>query len=91
MFRPLLSQNSQKQNWNEVNNMIRQVNKEQTVKTFKQPSGNAIINGRLPYAGGYGSIYYDTDGVPRIVIGILPDGSIGMVVSKEGIDVLTVF
>jgi hypothetical protein len=88
MFRPISSQNSYGQNWNEVNNMIRQLNKEQTVKTFKQPGGNAIVTGKLPYTDGYGSLYYDSDGLARIIIGILPDGTIGIVTSKDGIDVI---
>lgn len=90
-LKPLSTQNSQGQNYGQVNDMIRQLNREQTTKVFKQANGNAIITGKLPYDGGYGSLYYDTNGVPSIVIGILPDGTTGMVVAKEGIDVLTLF
>lgn len=36
-------------------------------------------------------IIKDTDGTPRIIFGRLPDGTYGLVISKEGIDVLTVF
>ena len=90
-FRPISSSNAYSQNWNEVNNMVRQLNKEQTTKTFKQPGGNAIIQGKLPYSGGYGTLYYDSDNVASIVIGVLPDGSTGLVVAKSGQDVLDVF
>lgn len=90
-FRPLTSENSQGQNYGQINDMIRSLNKEQQVKTFKQANGNAIITGKLPYSGGYGSLYYDQNNIARIVIGILPDGTTGMVVSKDGVDVLTVF
>ena len=72
-------------------NMVRRLNKEQTTKTFKQPGGNAIITGKLPYEGGYGSLYYDSDGIPSIVIGILPDGTTGIAISKPGEDVLSAF
>lgn len=91
MFRPIASNNSYGQNWNEVNNMIRQLNKEQTVKTFKQASGNAIINGKLPYTGGYGSLYYDSNGVPSILIGIDPDGNVNIHAADDGVDVLSLF
>lgn len=36
-------------------------------------------------------VYKDNSGVNRIIIGVLPDGDTGIVISKEGIDVLTVF
>lgn len=88
---PVSPQNSNTQNLGQINNMMRQLNNEQVTKTFKQPNGNAIINGKLPYEGGYGSLYYDSNGIPRIVIGILPDGTTGFVVSKEGESVLDAF
>lgn len=91
MFRPITTDNSQGQTYGQINDMIRSLNKEQTTKTFKQANGNAIITGKLPYEGGYGTLYYDQNNVARIVIGILPDGTIGLVVSKDGVDVLTVF
>lgn len=90
-FRPLSDQNRYSTNTNEINNMIRTLNKEQTVKTFKQATGNAIIVGKLPYEGGYGSLYYDSSGVPSIVIGILPDGTTGIVTAKSGENVIDAF
>lgn len=36
-------------------------------------------------------IIKDVHGVPRIIFGKLPDGTYGLVVSKDGIDVTTVF
>lgn len=91
MFRPITTKNSYGQNFNEVNNMVRQLNKEQTTKTFKQANGNAIVTGKLPYDGGYGTLYYDSNGVPTIIIGILPDGTTGIVVSKSGENVIDAF
>lgn len=90
-FRPISTQNSYTQNWGEVNNMIRQLNKEQTTKVFKQAGGNAIISGKLPYDGGYGSLYYDSSNIPRIIIGIQPDGTMGITVSKDGENVIDLF
>lgn len=90
-FQPLHTKNSLGSNFNQVNTMMKQLEKEQTVKTFKQAGGNAIITGKLPYDGGYGSLFYDSTNTPRIVLGILPDGTMGMVISKEGVSVLDVF
>lgn len=90
-FPPVSSQNSQASNWNQLNDMIRQLNKEQTTKVFKQPGGNVIIEGKLPYEGGYGSLYYDTNGIPRVLIGIAPDGTVGLFVSKVNVSVLSAF
>lgn len=36
-------------------------------------------------------IYKDNSGTNRIIIGVLPDGNTGMVISKEGINVLSIF
>lgn len=91
MLQPLNTSNSQQANYNQINDMVRQINKEQTTKVFKQANGNAIINGKLPYDGGYGSLYYDVNGIPSIVIGILPDGTTGLVIAKAGVDVLSLF
>ena len=33
----------------------------------------------------------DEDGIVRMIIGVLPDGTIGIVISKEGVNVLDVF
>lgn len=88
-FKPLASRNSLTQNFGQINDMVRQLNKEQQVKTFKQASGNAIITGKLPYDGGYGTLYYDVNGIPSIVVGILPDGTMGLVAAKEGENVIT--
>lgn len=90
-LRPLTTQNSQGQNYGQVNDMIRQLNKEQTTKAFKQPGGNAVILGRLPYQGGYGILGYDTDAMARILIGIAPDGEIDIAASKPGYDITTLY
>lgn len=90
-FRPLTSQNSNSQNWGQITDMVRQLNKEQTTKAFKQAGGNALVTGKLPYEGGYGTLYYDSNNIPVIVIGILPDGTTGLVVAKPGENVLDAF
>lgn len=87
-FQPLNTSNSLGSNYGQVNNMIRQLDKEQTVKTFRQASGNAIINGR--YADGkYGNVFYDSTPDARILIGMAPDdGRMGIWVTKDGFDVV---
>ena len=37
------------------------------------------------------NVIKDEDGVRRIIFGRLPDGTYGLVVSEEGVDVLTLF
>lgn len=89
---PLSTDNSIGGNYNQVNNMVRQLNKEQLTKVFKGAgNNNAIIEGKLPYTGGYGTMYYDANGVPIIIIGILPDGTTGIAVAKPGVSVLSAF
>lgn len=88
-FQPLNSQNSTKSNYGQINDMVRTLNKEQTVKTYKQASGNAIIQGRLPW-GGYGQLFYDDHGIPSILIGQAPDdGRMGIWQAKPGQNVVT--
>lgn len=88
-FQPLNSQNSTKASYNQINTMVRQLNKEQTVKTYKQAEGNAIIQGRLPW-GGYGQLFYDDDGIPSILIGQAPDdGRMGIWQAEPGENVVT--
>lgn len=36
-------------------------------------------------------IYKDNTGINRIIIGVLPDNTTGIVISKENVDVLSVF
>lgn len=90
-FKPLNTGVSTSQNYGQVNDMVRQLNREQVTKTFKQPGGNSQIQGKLPYEGGYGSLYYDADGTPRIIIGIAPDGEIDIGVSIEGEDITSLY
>lgn len=39
----------------------------------------------------YGQLLYDNDGVPIIIIGDLPDGSVGIVMAKPGENVIDAF
>lgn len=59
-FRPLTSQNSQGQNYGQINDMIRSLNKEQQIKTFNGPTGDpAITIGKINNDGTYGIKFSD--------------------------------
>lgn len=74
------------------NTNFAQLDAEAVTKVFKGPSGkNGVITGKLPYDGGYGILIYDQNGVPSIVIGIMPDGTVDAVFAKTGENVLNVF
>lgn len=51
------------------------------------------VEGKLQFEEGNGRItlYDTTDNVYRMIIGILPDGTIGIAISKEGEDVFDAF
>jgi len=68
-----------------------QLDGELVTKTYKQSGGNAIIEGKLPYDGGYGILIYDSTPTPRILIGIAPDGSIDIAASISGQDITTLY
>lgn len=92
-FKPLHTTNSTSQNYGQVNDMVRQLNKEQQVKTFKQPGGNAVIQGKLPVTTTdgraiYGELSYDLNGIPRKFEGSDPDGNYVFAISKPGENVL---
>lgn len=86
-FRPVNSRNSYSQNWGQVNDMLRSLNKEQITKAYKQSGGNSVITGKLPGAG-YGSLYYDSTNTPRAILGTDANGDFVFAVSKEGNNVL---
>lgn len=90
-FLPLNTGNDLSTNYNTLNNALRQINHEQVTKTYNQPGGYAIIEGKLPYDGGYGTMYYDSNNNPVGIIGILPDGTSGIAWAKPGQSVLAAF
>lgn len=89
-FRPLSSGNSYGQNIGQTNDMIRSLNKEQQVKSFKGPNNtNAVIIGKYNDER-YGLLISDSTGTRRVLIGQHPvDGRPGNWVSKDGVDVIT--
>lgn len=73
------------------NENFRNINNRFRVNVVRQATGNAIVQGKLPYTDGYGSLYYDANGIPNIIIGILPDGTTGLVIAKPGENVIDAF
>ncbi len=91
-FNPIGADSPQSEVIRTLNQNFAALDNETVTKSFKQGGGNnAVIIGRLPYDGGYGILLYDTDGIPRVLEGIAPDGSIGLWVSKDGESVLDAF
>lgn len=74
-----------------ANENFRLVDNKFRVNVVRQATGNAIVQGKLPYTDGYGSLYYDANGIPNIIIGILPDGTTGLVIAKPGENVIDAF
>lgn len=89
-FRPVVSSNSNKQNLGQINDMVRNLNKEQQVKTFNGTNGEPAVTIGKYETGKYGLVGSDTSGYRRILIGQAPDdGRPGIWVSRAGIDVIT--
>jgi hypothetical protein len=75
-----------------LNKNFSELDNEATTKVYRGPNGNiAIIEGKLPYTGGFGQLQYDTSGHSRIIIGIDPDGEVNIHVSKAGYNILDLF
>lgn len=86
---PVSSSNSAASNNNQINNMIRQLSKEQETKVFKQSGGTpGLITGILPEDAGFGELLYDSNGDPRIALRVKDDEP-SLKISRPGFDVLT--
>jgi hypothetical protein len=88
-FRPVISGNSYNSNLNQVNDMVRSLNKEQQVKVFKGANNvNAVVTGRY-IDDRYGLLISDASGLRRVLVGQHPiDARPGSWVSKDGVDVI---
>jgi len=89
-FKPIITKNSTGQNYSQINDMVRSLNKEQQIKTFNGPGGSPAITIGKYAEGRYGLLISDDTGLRRVLIGQAPDdGRPGSWVSKEGEDVIT--
>lgn len=91
-FLPLIYPTEMNQLLAILNKNFGELDGEAVTKVFRGPNGQvSIIEGKLPYEGGYGLLIYDEDGNSRVLAGIAPDGTIGLFVSKTGEDLLSAF
>jgi hypothetical protein len=91
-FLPLRSDTDMNQLLAVLNKNFGELDGETVTKVFLGANNRvAIIEGKLPYDGGYGALYYDANGVPRVLIGINPDGGVGLYVSKVDESVIDAF
>lgn len=74
---------------NSLNTIIRSLTAENATKTIAQSGGSAITTGKLSN-GTYGQLIYDTNGVPRILIGQKTNGEPIIAISVKGKNVLDV-
>lgn len=74
-----------------INNNFAQLDSESVTKTFRQASGNAIVEGKLPYDGGYGFLLYDENGLPSIIIGRDPYGNMVIAAAKQDTSILAAY
>lgn len=72
---------------NSLNTIIRSLTAENATKTIAQAGGSAVITGKLSN-GTYGQVIYDTDNVPRILIGQKTNGEPIIAISVKGKNVL---
>jgi len=91
-FLPLRSGTDMNQLLAILNKNFGELDGETVTKVFLGANNQvAIIEGKLPYEGGYGALYYDANGIPNTIIGILPDGTTGIASAKEGENVIDAF
>lgn len=89
VFQPISPDTSHDDMMAAINNNFARLDGEAVTKVIKQAGGKiAMIEGRLPY-GGFGTLYYDKNGIPTELIGQAPDdGRVGHWITKPGIDVI---
>lgn len=91
-FIPLTAGTDMNQVLSILNKNFGELDSETVTKVYKGPNGRtAIIEGKLPYEGGYGALYYDASGIPRVLVGLSPDGTMGIFSSKDGESVVDAF
>lgn len=91
-FTPITGNTSQAQILAMINKNFAELDNENVTKVYRGKDGNiAIIEGKLPYPGGFGTMQYDSDSNSRIILGIDPDGNVGLHISKDGYDMVDLF
>lgn len=60
-------------------------------KKYAGQDNTSVLSGQLRFEEGNNRLVLHDDTVYRMVIGVLPDGSIGVIISKPGKDVFDLF
>lgn len=87
-FTPINSNQPTKEALQRINNNFMMLDAETYSKTIQGGGNPQMISGKLSN-GRYGEVFYDTNGMPRILIGQAPtDGRPGIWITKQGFNVL---
>lgn len=87
-FTPINSNQSTKEALQRINNNFMMLDAETYSKTISGGGNPQMISGKLAN-GRYGEVFYDANGMPRILIGQAPtDGRPGIWITKQGFNVL---
>lgn len=62
-----------------------------TVKKYNGQQSTSVLNGQLRIEDGNNRMVMYDGTHYRMIIGLLPDGTVGMVISKPGVDVFSLF
>lgn len=62
-----------------------------TKTQYKGQNTTGVLSGQLRIEEGNGRLILFDGTVNRMIIGLLPDGTVGVVISKPGVDVFSVF
>lgn len=63
----------------------------ETKKKYTGQKSTGVLSGQLRIEEGNNRLVLHDGTYYRMIIGLLPDGTVGIVISKPGIDVLTAF
>lgn len=87
-FTPINSKQNTQKALQTVNKNFMMLDAETYTKTVSGGGSTQMVSGKLSN-GRYGELFYDTTGVPRILIGQSPNGArVGIWISKTGVNVL---
>ena len=63
----------------------------QTKKKYTGQHSTSVLNGQLRIEEGNNRMVLFNGSIYRMIIGVLPDGTVGIAISKEGEDVFAAF
>lgn len=63
----------------------------ETKKKYTGSASTSVLNGQLRIDDGNNRMVLYDGNYYRMIIGVLPDGTVGMIISKPGVDVFSLF